>query len=115
MPLHQFHPDQPYYLGAFLVGAYQETLGDLHNLFGDTHVASVRISAEGTIEFEDELQGDTISDVLSYVEYQPSKILERFLAKVEQGVRDETISEDQKQQMIKLFGDSLQGYTYFER
>ena len=115
LPLHQFHPDQPYYLGAFLVGAYQETLGDLHNLFGDTHVASVRISAEGTIEFEDELQGDTISDVLSYVEYQPSKILERFLAKVEQGVRDETISEDQKQQMIKLFGDSLQGYTYFER
>jgi len=115
LPLHQFDPNQPYYLGAFLVGAYQETLGDLHNLFGDTHVASVRISEEGAIEFKDELQGDTISDVLSYVEYQPEQLLERFLAKVEHGVQTKTISESQQQEMTKLFGDSLRGYTYFER
>jgi arginine decarboxylase len=115
LPLHKFHPDQAYYLGVFLVGAYQETLGDLHNLFGDTHVASVRISENGNIEFEDQVQGDTISDVLSYVEYQPEKILERFLTKVDQGVHDQAISESQKQEMIRLFRDSLQGYTYFER
>lgn len=115
LPLHQVHPDQAYYLGVFLVGAYQETLGDLHNLFGDTHVASVRISENGNIEFEDKVQGDTISDVLSYVEYQPEKILERFLSKVDQGVRDRAICESQKQEMIQLFRDSLQGYTYFER
>lgn len=115
LPLHQFDPDQPYYLGAFLVGAYQETLGDLHNLFGDTHVASVRINEEGTIEFKDQLQGDTISDVLSYVEYQPDQLLERFLRKVQQGVQSEAISVSQQQEMTKLFRDSLQGYTYFER
>ena len=115
LPLHQFHPDQPYYLGAFLVGAYQETLGDLHNLFGDTHVASVRINDEGGIEFKDQLQGDTIANVLSYVEYQPETLLQRFCEKAEQGVQDNLISASQQQQMITLFEDSLQGYTYFER
>jgi arginine decarboxylase len=115
LPLHHFHPDQPYFLGAFLVGAYQETLGDLHNLFGDTHVASVRINDEGSIEFKDELQGDTIADVLSYVEYQPDKLLQRFRAKAEQGVQARIISVAQRQEMMQLFRDSLQGYTYFER
>ncbi len=115
LELHKLIPDQTYYLGAFMVGAYQETLGDLHNLFGDTHVASVRITDNGSIEFKDELQGDTIADVLSYVEYQPDKLLQRFRAKAEEGVCNKAITVSQRQEMLKLFKDSLQGYTYFER
>ena len=69
LPLHELKQNENYYIGAFLVGAYQETLGDLHNLFGDTNVVSVRISPEGSIDFINEIHGDSVADVLSYVEY----------------------------------------------
>ena len=69
---------KPYYFGVFLVGAYQETLGDLHNLMGDTNVASMRINDDGTFDFVREISGDSIADVLSYVEYQPQQLLEQF-------------------------------------
>ena len=79
LPLHELHPDEEYYLGVFLVGAYQETLGDLHNLLGDTNVVSVTISPEdGRFEIVKELEGDSVADVLSYVEYSPQDLVERF-------------------------------------
>jgi arginine decarboxylase len=115
LALHGFDPQQPYYLGVFLVGAYQETLGDLHNLFGDTNIASVRIGVDGSIEFVEELAGDSIADVLTYVEYQPSELLQRFRTKAEEGVQTAAITVSQRQEMLKLFRDSLQGGTYFER
>ena len=71
LPLHELRPGEDYLLGVFLVGAYQETLGDLHNLFGDTNVASVRMGDNGEIEYARELDGDSVEDVLSYVEYDP--------------------------------------------
>ncbi|HHX81413.1 MAG TPA: biosynthetic arginine decarboxylase, partial [Pseudomonadaceae bacterium] len=71
LPLHALKEGEEYYLGVFLVGAYQETLGDLHNLFGDTNVVSVRINRDGSYDFVKEMHGDTIADVLSYVEYDP--------------------------------------------
>lgn len=115
LSVHSLKAGEEYYLGVFLVGAYQETLGDLHNLFGDTNVASVRINPDHSIEFVHELHGDSIADVLSYVEYDPNAMYQRFRATAEQAVRDGRISIADRQQMLAVFTDSLRGYTYFER
>lgn len=113
--LHEVNENEEYILGVFLVGAYQETLGDLHNLFGDTNVVSVRVSPTGQLQFVHELSGDSIGDVLSYVEYQPKEIYNRFRAQAEEAVQDGRITVSQRQEMLRLFDDSLNGYTYFER
>lgn len=115
LPLHALTDGEEYYMGVFLVGAYQETLGDLHNLFGDTNVASVRVHGDGSIEFAHEMQGDSISDVLSYVEYEPKVLLQRFRQTAEQAVRDGRITVAERQSMLSAYSDSLNGYTYFER
>ena len=115
LPLHAMNQTDEYYLGVFLVGAYQETLGDLHNLFGDTNVVSVRINSDASFEFVKEVHGDTIEDVLSYVEYQPHEIKTRFRNKVEAAVRKGRISARERQQIIKAFNASMQGYTYYEK
>jgi arginine decarboxylase len=96
------------------VGAYQETLGDLHNLMGDTNVASVRIHPDGSFEFAREMSGDSISDVLSYVEYQPQKLLEQLRRTAELAVRNERITLAQRQTLLESFSASLRGYTYYE-
>ena len=114
LPVHPFVENQPYYFGVFLVGAYQETLGDLHNLMGDTNVASVRIREDGSFEFAREMSGDSIADVLSYVEYQPQQLLERLRRTAEQAVRDDRITLAQRQEMLESFSASLRGYTYYE-
>jgi len=115
LPLHSLKENEEYYLGVFLVGAYQETLGDLHNLFGDTNVVSVRINDDESFEFVKEVHGDTIEDVLSYVEYQPHDMRTRFRNKVEAAVSDGRISARERQQMINTFNASMQGYTYYEK
>jgi arginine decarboxylase len=112
--LHEFRDDEDYHLGVFLVGAYQETLGDLHNLFGDTNVVSVRVTEAGKLEYVHELEGDSIADVLSYVEYQPQEIYQKFRALAEAAVREGQITVTQRQEMLRLFSESLRGYTYFE-
>jgi len=114
LPVHPMVDGQPYYLGVFLVGAYQETLGDLHNLMGDTNVVSVRINEDGTFDFAREMSGDSIADVLSYVEYQPQQLMEQFRKTAEQAVRDGRISAADRQAVLEAFGASLRGYTYFE-
>lgn len=115
LPLHPLNGDKEYYLAVFLVGAYQETLGDLHNLFGDTNVVSVRINGNGNFDFVHELAGDTISDVLSYVEYEPDNLFRRFRDTAEKAVREGRISVADRQKMLGAFSESLRGYTYFER
>jgi len=115
LPLHELNPGEEYYLGAFLVGAYQETLGDLHNLFGDTHVVSVRIDQEGGFEVVEEIQGDSIGDVLSYVEYSPKELYEQFRVNAEASVKSGRITAVERRQMLQTFSNSLNGYTYFER
>jgi len=114
LPVHTWVESQPYYFGVFLVGAYQETLGDLHNLMGDTNVASVHLRQDGSFEFVREMSGDSISDVLSYVEYQPQRLLERLRHTAEQAVRAEKITLAQRQQLLESFAASLRGYTYYE-
>ncbi|GAA0810865.1 biosynthetic arginine decarboxylase [Colwellia asteriadis] len=115
LPLHKLNKNEEYYVGVFLVGAYQETLGDLHNLFGDTNVVSVRLNGDGSFDFVREFHGDSISDVLSYVEYEPKQMLEQFRRKAEQAVKEQKITVAQRQEILKAFKESLQGYTYFER
>ncbi len=115
LPLHPLKHGEEYYLSVFLVGAYQETLGDLHNLFGDTNVVSVHINEDGSFDFIREFHGDSIADVLSYVEYDPKVMQEQFRKLAEQAVRDGKISVPMRQQMLRAFNDSLNGYTFFER
>lgn len=112
--LHEVTAGQEYFLGVFLVGAYQETLGDFHNLFGDTNVASVRVTAQGKLEFVQEISGDSIADVLSYVEYQPDNLYRSFRQLAEAAVRDGKITVGQRKEMLNLYSESLRGYTYFE-
>ena len=100
---------------VFLVGAYQETLGDLHNLFGDTNVVSVHINNDGSYDFVREFHGDSIADVLSYVEYDSKIMTEEFRQRAEKAVKQGKITAAKRKQMMKAFKDSLDGYTYFEK
>ena len=114
LALHAPREGEEYVLGVFLVGAYQETLGDLHNLFGDTNVASVRLT-RGSFELVDEIVGDTIADVLSYVEYDPKGIAESIRRIGEAAVRDGRLDVAGRRELTDRCADSLAGYTYFER
>jgi arginine decarboxylase len=115
LPLHPLRPEEEYYLGVFLMGAYQETLGDLHNLFGDTHVISVRINENGGFDVIKEISGDTIADVLSYVEYNPQTLFDGFRDTAEAAVRKGKITVGERQRILEDFSASLRGYTYYER
>lgn len=115
LDLHPLRDGEEYYLGVFLVGAYQETLGDLHNLMGDTNVVSIRAAEDGNYEYVREIRGDSVSDVLSYVEYDPRRIQENLRAAAEHAVRDGIISPSERFAIMQSFEDGLRGYTYFER
>ncbi len=95
------------------MGAYQETLGDLHNLFGDTHVVSVRVNENGGFDVMKELSGDSVAEVLSFVEYDPQALYNDFRAKAERAVRDGRIDLTERQQLLKEFSRRLRGYTYY--
>ncbi len=115
LPVHELKNGDDYYLGVFLVGAYQETLGDLHNLFGDTNVVSVRISPDGHYDFVKEIHGDSVADVLSYVEFDTKDMLVRFREKAEEAVRDGLISASDRKEIMQAYDNGLRGYTYYER
>lgn len=115
LPVHPLRDDEEYILGVFLMGAYQETLGDLHNLFGDTHVVSVRIDEDGSFDVMKEIPGDSIADVLSYVEYYPQDLFEKFRKSAEEAVRQGKITVTERQRMLEEYSASLRGYTYFEK
>jgi arginine decarboxylase len=114
LPLHSLDENEEYYLGAFFVGAYQETLGDLHNLFGDTNVVTIRLKEKGEFELLDEVEGDTVSEVLSYVEYEPKRLLEKFKARAERAVKDHGASLEELKELVSTYRESLRGYTYYE-
>lgn len=114
LPLHEIN-GREYLLGVFLVGAYQETLGDLHNLFGDTNVVSVKLGEGGAIEFAEEIDGDTVADVLSYVEYDVQDLVELMRKTAEQAVRAGKISPEERREIMAAYENGLRGYTYFER
>ena len=115
LPLHDLKDDEDYTLGVFLVGAYQETLGDLHNLLGDTNVVSVRIDPDGHIHYTREIEGDSVADVLSYVEYEPKEMIRRMRAMAEQAVKDGNLTPKERRAVMDAYEGGLRGYTYFER
>jgi len=111
--LHQFN-DQPYYLGAFLIGAYQEILGDLHNLFGDTNTVHVDLTPAGEVVIEAMVKGDTVREVLDYVEFEPSDLITRLQTAVEVAVRENRLSHQEAGRFLKFYEEALNGYTYLE-
>lgn len=113
LPVHERKPGEEYNIGTFLVGAYQETLGDLHNLLGDTHVVSVGIE-NGELSFTNEVEGDSVADVLSYVEYEPKDLEKRFRAFAEKAVRAGKISASERKKIMDAYREGLHGYTYYE-
>lgn len=115
LKLHAIEEGENYYLGVFLVGAYQETLGDLHNLMGDTNVVSIRVFEDGSHSIVREIEGDSVADVLSYVEYSPKNMTQRFRATAEQAVREELITPQERRKIMNIYQEGLRGYPYFEQ
>lgn len=115
LPVHDIEDGEEYYIGVFFIGAYQETLGDLHNLFGDTNVVTIELGKKGSFELVHEQEGDTIAEVLEYVEYEPKRMLESFKKYIEKAVAKGDLQPVDRREMIKVFKKSLSGYTYYEQ
>jgi arginine decarboxylase len=105
---------EPYYMGVFLVGAYQEILGDLHNLFGDTHAVHVSMDEHGGTKLDALIKGDTVREVLDYVEFDAEALLGKLRTDVETAVRAGRIDYEGAGQLLRFYEDGLHGYTYLE-
>jgi arginine decarboxylase len=114
LPVHPLRSNENYYLGTFLIGAYQETLGDIHNLFGDTHIISVRLNSDGSFDMLKEINGDSVADVLNYVQYKADELFEKMRNSAEASVKKAQITLRERQDFLRLFNSTLHGYTYFE-
>jgi arginine decarboxylase len=112
LPLHSLNPDEPYYLGIFLVGAYQEILGDLHNLFGDTNAAHVSISADGATRVRSLVRGDTMRQALEYVEFSPAKLIESLHEACETALENGSLSDADARVIERRYLEALDSYTY---
>ena len=111
LELHQFRDGEPYMLGVFLTGAYQEILGDLHNLFGDTNAVHIRLGPNGGYEVTDLVHGDTVTEVLNYVQFRASDLLQTFRRKVASAKH---LSRQEANTFIADYVAGLEGYTYLE-
>ncbi len=114
LELHELRADERYYLAVFLVGAYQETLGDLHNLFGDTHVVHVRLHDEGGWWIEEIVKGDTANKVLEYMEYDVAELYPALARDCERAIRDGRMTLAQSQALKRFYESELDGYAYLE-
>ncbi len=113
IPLHPVKADEHYYIGVFLVGAYQEILGNMHNLFGDTNAVHIAVNRDG-YEIEQIIDGETVADVLEYVQYDPKKLVRRLEIWVSRAVKDGKITEAEGKEFISNYRAGLYGYTYLE-
>jgi arginine decarboxylase len=114
LEVHELTPAEPYYLAAFLVGAYQETLGDLHNLFGDTHVVHIRLQEGGGWWIEEIVKGDTANKVLEYMEYDTDELYPRIARDCERAVQEGKMSLSEAQAVKRFYENELNGYAYLE-
>lgn len=103
---------QPYYLGVFLVGAYQEILGGMHNLFGDTNAVHVDIDEEGKWQINNVVEGDTIREVLNYVQYNSQDLTERLRTAIEKSLKNGSLTAEESAKLQKKFKEALESYTY---
>ena len=113
LPLHRF-AGAPYYLGIFLVGAYQEILGDLHNLLGDTHTVHVSLDATGDVVLDAVIKGDTVREVLKYVGFSAEALVAKLRSDVETAVRAGRLDFEESGRLLQFYEDGLNGYTYLE-
>ncbi len=114
LEVHELKADERYYLAVFLVGAYQETLGDLHNLFGDTHVVHVRLHDEGGWWIEEIVKGDTANKVLEYMEYDVAELYPALARDCERAIRDGRMTLAESQALKRFYERELDGYAYLE-
>jgi arginine decarboxylase len=114
LEVHPLREGEDYYLAAFLVGAYQETLGDLHNLFGDTHVVHIRLHDEGGWWIEEIVKGDTANKVLEYMEYDVAVLYPALARDCERAVRDGRMTLAESQSIKRFYENELNGYAYLE-
>lgn len=113
LPLHPFGKD-PYYLGVFLVGAYQEILGDLHNLFGDTNAVHVSLGDNGEVILDQVVEGDTVKEVLNYVQFSADGLLAEMRRDVDAAEREGKLDGEESNRLLRFYEEGLDGYTYLE-
>ncbi len=114
LPVHRLRPKEPYYMGVFLVGAYQEILGDMHNLFGDTNAVHVTVNENG-YSIDQIIDGETVAEVLDYVQYSPKKLVRTLETWVSKSVKDGKISLEEGKEFLANYRSGLYGYTYLEK
>jgi arginine decarboxylase len=114
LEVHDLRPGEEYFLAAFLVGAYQETLGDLHNLFGDTNVVHIKLHDEGGWWIEESVKGDTANRVLEYMEYDVAELAPALARDCERAVREGRLSVAESQALKRFYENELNGYAYLE-
>lgn len=113
LPVHTLRKNEPYYLGVFLVGAYQEILGDMHNLFGDTNAAHITVK-DDHYHIDQVFDGETVEEVLDYVQYNPKKLVRQLEMWVTKSVKQGRISLEEGKEFLSNYRSGLYGYTYLE-
>lgn len=113
LPVHQLKKTDQYYLGVFLVGAYQEILGDMHNLFGDTNAVHISVK-DGRYHIDQIIDGETVEEVLDYVQYNPKKLVRQLEIWVAKSVKAGKISLEEGKEFLSNYRSGLYGYTYLE-
>jgi arginine decarboxylase len=113
LPVHAQKPKEPYYIGVFLVGAYQEILGDMHNLFGDTNAVHVSVDDKG-YSIDQIIDGETVAEVLEYVQYNPKKLVRTVETWVTSSVKSGIITAEEGKEFLSNYRSGLYGYTYLE-
>ena len=113
LPLHAVKPGEHYYIGVFLVGAYQEILGNMHNLFGDTNAVHISVDENG-YTIDKTIDGETVADVLEYVQYSPKNLVRRLEIWVAKSVKEGKITAEEGKEFISNYRAGLYGYTYLE-
>lgn len=113
LPVHSLKEKTPYYIGVFLVGAYQEILGDLHNLFGDTNAVHIKVK-DNTYEIDKIIEGETIADVLDYVQFDPKRMARSIEVWVNRSIKQSIITPDEGREFISNYRSGLYSYTYLE-
>ncbi len=114
LPLHKLKKNEPYYIAVYLVGAYQEILGDLHNLFGDTNAVHVVCNDQGGYEIEKVIDGESVEDVLDYVSFSDKALVRNMENWVTRSVKEGRISLQEGKEFLNIYRSGLYGYTYLE-
>ena len=114
LPVHSLKPGEHYYLGVFMVGAYQEILGDMHNLFGDTNAVHIDVFKDH-YEIDQVIDGETVAEVLDYVQFSPKQLVRNVESWVSESIRTGKITSEEGNDFVRNFRSGLYGYTYLEK